>query len=312
MGAGGPKGTDGRDGVDGASGPKGPTGATGPRGLDGQLIGGGGGGGVAVDNSGVAVNGGKVVGEIDFSTGLSAVQSGAKVVVTASGGGGGGAISVTDGSTTVNPATTLTLPAGSVTDGGGGDAVVAIPASGVVVSPTVAGQTDVQAALTVEQAEIVSIGLVTARVTQTDGQTLTDVDFDIGSQWTEPLIHYDIEYLALTATRTVTLPDTNIVSFTNSALFSFTDFAGDCSATIRLKIVCAGSDVIINAGAGPAPATEYDLVTPYATLLMRIVAAGFWEILAFGAHQAAYVNPLTATPEQIVNALIASGRMAAA
>lgn len=38
------------------------------------------------------------------------------------GGGGGGSIDVTDGTTTVSPATTLRLPAGTVTDNGGGEA----------------------------------------------------------------------------------------------------------------------------------------------------------------------------------------------
>lgn len=42
--------------------------------------------------------------------------------VAISGGGGGGSIDVTDGSTTVSPATTLRFPAGTVTDNGSGEA----------------------------------------------------------------------------------------------------------------------------------------------------------------------------------------------
>jgi hypothetical protein len=319
----GKPGTDGKDGLDGKKGAKGDTGPEGPKGEKGDtgLTGAGRGGGynvrglgsgMVIDAAGTRLNNGTVVGEIDFSTGLTAVQSGPKVVVTAS--ASGSAVGVTDGSTTVNAVSSIDFTGATVTDGGAGEAEVAITplASAVVVSPAVAGQTDVQAALTVEHALIVSVAAVTSRVMETDGSDVGDTDFDIGPAWTTPLIHFDIVYSALTATRTVTLPDTNVVSFTNSAILSFTDLTGNCAAGKKIKIVCAGSDVIINAGAGPAPATEYDLQTPYATLLMRIVAQGFWEILAFGAHQAAFVTPTTATPEQIANALIGVGLMAAA
>jgi hypothetical protein len=44
-------------------------------------------------------------------------------------GGGSGSISVTDGTTTVNPATSLTLTGATVTDAGGGEADVAISSS---------------------------------------------------------------------------------------------------------------------------------------------------------------------------------------
>lgn len=53
-------------------------------------------------------------------------------VWSSAGGGGGGAISVTDGTTTVNPATSISLTGAVVTSPGGGVAAIAISAGGTI------------------------------------------------------------------------------------------------------------------------------------------------------------------------------------
>jgi collagen type VII alpha len=106
-GVGGPTGPTGVVGHTGVTGGTGARGATGPTGVTG-----------AVGATGVTGPTGP--------TGIGA--TGPTGVAGPTGATGAGSnIAVTDGSTTVNPATTLTLPAGAVTDGGGGDAVVAWP-----------------------------------------------------------------------------------------------------------------------------------------------------------------------------------------
>jgi hypothetical protein len=66
--------------------------------------------------------------ELVFSTGLVIALGGTATGIQPQGGGGGGSITVTDGTTTVTPATTLTFTDGAavVTDAGGGNAEVQI------------------------------------------------------------------------------------------------------------------------------------------------------------------------------------------
>lgn len=102
----GDKGDPGRDGKDGAPGARGPRGLRGeqgergeegPPGKDGQTVVVGRSGyslrglasGMVIDDEGTALNGGTVIGEIDFAgAGVSVAQVGAKAVVTVAGGAG--------------------------------------------------------------------------------------------------------------------------------------------------------------------------------------------------------------------------------
>lgn len=81
--------------------------------------------------------------ELVFQTGLVIALGGTATGIQPQGGGGGGSISVTDGSTTVNPATTVTVVGGVVANLGGGNAEINIPALSVTdgtvtVNPTTA------------------------------------------------------------------------------------------------------------------------------------------------------------------------------
>ena len=66
-----------------------------------------------------------------FATGLTIALGATATGMQPQGGGGGGSISVTDGSTTVNPATTVTVVGGVVADLGSGNAEINIPALSV-------------------------------------------------------------------------------------------------------------------------------------------------------------------------------------
>ena len=69
-----------------------------------------------------------VTDQLHFATGLVLALGDTATGIQPQGGGGGGSISVTDGTTTVNPATAIDFTAGAiVTDGGGGTAEVLIP-----------------------------------------------------------------------------------------------------------------------------------------------------------------------------------------
>lgn len=79
--------------------------------------------------------------QLHFATGLVIALGGSATGVQPQGGGGGGSITVTDGSTTVNPASTITFTGGSlVADLGGGNAEVTAGPPVAVGNPTVGYQ----------------------------------------------------------------------------------------------------------------------------------------------------------------------------
>ena len=115
------------------------------------------------------------------------------------------------------------------------------------------------------------------------GFDIIDADFDIGSVWVEDLnVGYDAITTVITATRTITLPDTFVHNVNEHVYLWVADTSGSVSPTVKIQIVCAGSDTIVNAAAGPSPATEYDLVVPYGSVLLRSPNQGQWQIVAQG------------------------------
>ena len=67
---------------------------------------------------------------LHFATGLVLVLGASATGVQPQGGGGGGSISVTDGSTTVNPASTITMVGATVANLGGGNAEITVTGGG--------------------------------------------------------------------------------------------------------------------------------------------------------------------------------------
>lgn len=145
IGAKGDKGERGEHGVAGPVGPAGHPGRDGDRGeqgapgRDGRDSGrsGSGSGAIQVLDHGVVVGSQVRAVDIRGSATVEVEGSVARVTVT---GGAGGSIAVTDGVTTVDPATTLTVPAGSLTDGGSGDAELDFDLAGAAAAAQAASQ----------------------------------------------------------------------------------------------------------------------------------------------------------------------------
>lgn len=123
------------------------------------------------------------------------------------------------------------------------------------------------------------------------GAAVNDTDVDVVDLFGDGFPQLaTLTYGVITAHRTVNLPSlaTMIAEPGSGIGFRLTvgDASGSCAAGVKIKIISPDAGSILNGGAGPAPATEVDLATPYASIeLVFVSTGGFgrgWMIVARG------------------------------
>lgn len=115
------------------------------------------------------------------------------------------------------------------------------------------------------------------------GQDVVDDDFAIVFDVPAPFVTYSVIFNGdLTAPRTVTLPDTSLGNVNDHLMIVIQETTGDCDMTNTITVDAVGSDMILNAAAGPSPAGSYVISWPYASVTFMSPNDGQWMIVASG------------------------------